>query len=57
MLSMLSMDMRNYLYSTVTFPVAAQDNSNIDCEAPIFRINMCDTSLESSCILVFEITI
>ena len=32
---------------TDAFPVAAQDNSNVDCEAAIHRINIYDTSLDS----------
>ena len=40
---------------TVTFLVAAKDNLNVDCEAPIHRINMCNTSLERSCISNYEI--
>ena len=43
--------------STVKFPVAAIDNSNVDCDASICHITMYDTSLVSSYNVVYEITI
>ena len=44
-------------YDTVKFPVAAIDNLNVDCDAPIYHITMCDTPLERSYNVVYKITV
>ena len=40
----------------ILYPVAAINNENVGCDAPIYLITMCDKSLERSYNVVYEIT-
>ena len=38
------------------FPVATINDFNVDCDAPVYLITMCDTSLERSYNVDYKIT-